>query len=403
MTRAPDRPNRDGSLAPVAKGLLCEEIFDQHSGLQTVAAAGDFLGEGLVFAVEGAGASIEAATGLVTIPTVVALGAERVTVTARNGAGAARSSFLVTVEAAEAEIATDATAEAALWRLLRYRTEAEIEAGVYYGDPEQFQQGVARSLSDPDRIYLAQDVGPIRRSDDGGATWRVCVARGLRNAYFLGCAVDPVDRDIFLVQAHNRAGAKARLQAGIWRSTDGGVTFARVQAVDPVGEPRIVADTLAFAPSLVDATGAKRWYCAFAPRPLRAKPDAPGDSGLWRSDDYGARWSRRGGDLPLATFGDDIFCLAVSPADPERLWMGTSAGLFASVDGGQDWSAVPGLPEGACTHVEIDPAQALRLFVSIAGQGGYHTEDGFASPRPSSSPGTSCTGPSRIRPIGMSA
>lgn len=377
MPPVPPIPTR---VTPVAKGALPEEIFDQHSGLQTVAAAGDFIGTGLSFAVSGAGASIEEATGLVTIPTEVALAGEPVTVTARNEGGSASSRFLVTVEAAGAETMTDAGAEAgAGWRLLRYRTQAEIDAGIYYGDPEQFQQGVARSQSNPDRIYLAQDVGPIRRSDDGGASWRICVARGMRNAYFLGCAVDPVNPDIFLVQAHNRAGARAQLQAGIWRTEDAGVSFTRVLETGAVGEPRIVADTLAPAPSSVDATGARLWYCAFAPRPLRTRDARPGDSGLWRSDDYGASWSRRCAALPLETFGNDIFCVAVSPQDPERLWMGTSAGLFCSGNGGRDWAPVPALPAGACTHVEIDPGRAGRIFVSIAGQGGYCTLDGFAS------------------------
>ena len=55
--------------APVAKGGLADEVFDLGSGVQTVAAAADFTGAGLVFSVTGAGATIDAATGLVSIPT----------------------------------------------------------------------------------------------------------------------------------------------------------------------------------------------------------------------------------------------------------------------------------------------------------------------------------------------
>ena len=54
---------------PVAKGGLDEEVFDLGSGVQTVAAGADFTGEGLSFAVTGAGATIDAKTGLVSIPT----------------------------------------------------------------------------------------------------------------------------------------------------------------------------------------------------------------------------------------------------------------------------------------------------------------------------------------------
>lgn len=88
-------------VGPVAKGELFDEIFDQGSGVQLVAAAGDFTGEALVFSVEGAGATIDAGTGVVGIPTDVPLSGEIVTVTARNSGGSAESGFPVTVEEIE--------------------------------------------------------------------------------------------------------------------------------------------------------------------------------------------------------------------------------------------------------------------------------------------------------------
>jgi hypothetical protein len=88
--------------APTALGALPEEIFDQDSGVQTVAAAGDFTGAALVFTVSGLGATIDAATGVVSIPTGAAVSGV-VTVTATNSGGAAQSRFAVTVEAEEAE------------------------------------------------------------------------------------------------------------------------------------------------------------------------------------------------------------------------------------------------------------------------------------------------------------
>jgi hypothetical protein len=84
--------------APVAKGGLPEEIFDVGSGPQTVNAAADFVGENLRFTVTGAGATVDPATGLVTIPTDAAISAT-VTVTATNSGGSATSAVQVTVEA----------------------------------------------------------------------------------------------------------------------------------------------------------------------------------------------------------------------------------------------------------------------------------------------------------------
>ena len=103
---------------PVAKGGLEEEIFDLGSGVETVAAGADFTGEDLRFAVTGAGATIDAKTGLVSIPTDSAVQAT-VTVTATNSGGSASSSFQVTVEAEDIPFALeveDVEIVTAVWR-----------------------------------------------------------------------------------------------------------------------------------------------------------------------------------------------------------------------------------------------------------------------------------------------
>ena len=50
-------------VAPVAKGLLDEEVFDVGPGVETVAAGPDFVGAALSFTVTGAGATIDPRTG----------------------------------------------------------------------------------------------------------------------------------------------------------------------------------------------------------------------------------------------------------------------------------------------------------------------------------------------------
>ena len=86
--------------APTAKaGALTDVSYDQNSGAKTVAAAAAFTGAGLSYAVTGAGASIDAATGVVTLSTNTLVSASAVTVTASNSGGTATSSFKVTVKA----------------------------------------------------------------------------------------------------------------------------------------------------------------------------------------------------------------------------------------------------------------------------------------------------------------
>ena len=88
-------------VAPELVGELFDEVFDQGVGEETIATAQVFAGEALGFAVEGAGVTIDPATGVLTVSTDAALSGETVTVTATNSGGSAAASFLLTVEAEE--------------------------------------------------------------------------------------------------------------------------------------------------------------------------------------------------------------------------------------------------------------------------------------------------------------
>lgn len=85
---------------PQVRGDLFDEVFDEGTGVQAVASAQAFAGADLRFAVAGAGAEIDPATGLVQVPTDRLISGERVVVTASNSGGAAMRDFLVTVEPA---------------------------------------------------------------------------------------------------------------------------------------------------------------------------------------------------------------------------------------------------------------------------------------------------------------
>ena len=98
------------------------------AGARTVSTQAGFAGEGLGYALEAApaGATIDAGTGLVTIPTGTALEAATVTVRATNAAGSAVQSFAVTVRlvatvfdaaAALAEMSFVAEGAAPAWSL----------------------------------------------------------------------------------------------------------------------------------------------------------------------------------------------------------------------------------------------------------------------------------------------
>ncbi len=123
--------------APVAAGGLADARFVQGSGAHTIDAGADFSSGGLVFAVAGAGAEIDAVSGVVSIETDDLRDAVLVLVTASNSGGAAESSFRVTVAAAEpAE-----EAPAVIWPPLIsgtgiIGTVLSVDPGVWSGVPE---------------------------------------------------------------------------------------------------------------------------------------------------------------------------------------------------------------------------------------------------------------------------
>lgn len=84
---------------------------------------------------------------------------------------------------------------------------------------------------------------------------------------------------------------------------------------------------------------------------LIAAPSNPkivyaGNAFVYRSDDGGVHWTRTADVFPLS--GPDVApplvrAIAVSPADPNRIAVGSPRGLFVSADGGVTWKQATGI------------------------------------------------------------
>ena len=121
--------------APVAAGALADLVLDQGPGARTLDASGAFAGAALVFGVSGAGASVDPATGLVSIPLGDARAAETVTVTAANSGGSASVAFAVTIVAAPVLTPPVSTVAPSLSGLGRVGTPMLVDMGVWGGVP----------------------------------------------------------------------------------------------------------------------------------------------------------------------------------------------------------------------------------------------------------------------------
>ncbi|MEO8297250.1 MAG: glycosyl hydrolase [Burkholderiales bacterium] len=77
------------------------------------------------------------------------------------------------------------------------------------------------------------------------------------------------------------------------------------------------------------------------PRRIFVGTGAPSRAVLWRSLDAGQTWSRAPVDIPELCAGVNrprLLAFAFDPTDPQRLWFGLEeGGLFHSLDGGDSW------------------------------------------------------------------
>ena len=105
---------------------------------------------------------------------------------------------------------------------------------------------------------------------------------------------------------------------------------------------------------------------------------AAGDTGVFRSRDGGASWSRVGaaGDLPT------VWSLAVDPSDPQTVFAGTRpAAIYRSRDGGASWKRLDVAVATECsigtpfvTRVLADRDRTVWAGVEIDGV--FRSEDG---------------------------
>lgn len=250
------------------------------------------------------------------------------------------------------------TAEAQ-WRSLPVRSRAEFELGLPGGEAEQHLQGMARSESNPDRIYLSHDVGQVWRSDDNGRTWRHTVCHGMRVQAGQSIAVDPANPDTVLVLMSRAWDYLSRDFQGIYRSEDGGANWKLVLKVAEVDHQRSMQRTIAWDPTSLAGNEAKRWYAGVAGQALH------------HSADGGRTWTRGAsleGHRPL-------YGVVAHPTLSGILYVHSAAGLFASTDGGASLSPLGNLPKGEVRSLDINPADPLDFHATVDGAGLFRSRN----------------------------
>ena len=214
--------------------------------------------------------------------------------------------------------------------------------------------------TDPNVIYIAAAGGGVWKTTDGGNTWTV-LTDGLPTTYSGALAFDPNDPNtLYYGTGELHYCGDCFPGDGLFKSTDGGATWAKIATTDEVGS---YISRIAIRPDNSDVI-----FVA-------------SNMGLARSTDGGVTWS-------WVFNENDVNSIVINPNHPDSIFIGVySRGVYLSTDGGDNWTRLTSLPTSGIGRVELathpqHPNYLLASFVD-ANTGGlyglYKSTDGGAT------------------------
>ncbi len=229
--------------------------------------------------------------------------------------------------------------------------------------------------SDPDVVWLAAlgtPYGPnaergIFKTADGGRTWTKtlfvndttggrALAINYSNPNELYAGMYRAFR-----QGWNIVSGGPAAEGGIYKSTDGGVSWTKLSA----GLPQTLIGK-------IDLDVARS-----NPKVVYAMVEAPGsEGGLYRSDDAGATWRNVNNAANLRARPFYFNYVDVNPKDENEVWVNALA-LFKSADGGRTFTTVP-TPHGDNHGIWFNP-DTPRIAIQANDGGANVTIDGGRS------------------------
>ncbi|MGD8818397.1 MAG: glycosyl hydrolase, partial [Acidobacteriota bacterium] len=236
--------------------------------------------------------------------------------------------------------------------------------------------------SDPNVIWVGTGSGcprgnistgdGIYRSTDGGKTWAHVWSPGY--VQIPEMVVDPQDPDHLYAAVLGDIFGPGDVR-GIYETKDAGQNWERILFVSQdTGFNDIAMD-----PSNARILFASAWTVYRKPWTIHSGSD---EGGIFRSKDGGATWDKLEGGLPTGMVGK--IDVSVSPANPDRAWALIEAandrgGVYRTDNGGDSWTRVNdsrNLQQRAWyyTHIYADPLDPDTVYA--LNTGAYKSTDG---------------------------
>jgi photosystem II stability/assembly factor-like uncharacterized protein len=214
----------------------------------------------------------------------------------------------------------------------------------------------------------------VYRSTDGGRTW---ANMGLRDTRSIArIVVDPADANVVYVAAQGHLwGPNA--ERGVFKTTDGGQSWKKVLFVDEnTGANDLV----------LDPANPRVLYAATYQRQRRTwgfNGGGPG-SNIYKTADGGATWTRLATGLPAGDKGR--IGLSLYATDPKVVYATVEArapdgGIYRTLDAGATWEKVSSLNTrpNYYSQIRIDPRDRDRIYTLGSNRGFYFSNDGGKS------------------------
>ncbi len=233
----------------------------------------------------------------------------------------------------------------------------------------------------------------VYKSTDAGATWKLM---GLeKTGRIARIVIDPKNPETVLACAMGTLYGP-QPERGVYRSTDGGNTWALTLHVDD----NTACSELAMDPSNPRILFAGMWQ--FEDKTWGQTSGGPG-SGLFKSTDGGQHWTRlQGHGLPPSPWGK--VNVAIAPSNPQRVYAMIETGdgfvidgkkttpgvLWASSDDGASWqlmSTNDGLQSRTHYYNRVEVSSDNENELYFMGNTYYHSLDGGRTVTQTASPG----------------